>query len=88
VRLAGKGGPEGAIDVNQDLSLWVTRLGTGDVRRHELAPGRHAWLHVARGSIALDGETLGEGDGVAVSGEPIVQLTGRSDGEVLLFDLS
>ena len=88
VRLAAKGGADGAVDVHQDVALWMTRLSRGDTRVHELAPARHAWLHVARGSLALNGHALEEGDGAAVSGEPRVELQGEGDAEVLLFDLA
>ena len=30
----------------------------------ELAPDRYAYVHVARGSVTVNGVTLGEGDGV------------------------
>jgi len=65
----------------------MTRLGAGDARVHALAPGRHAWLHVARGSLALNGHALEEGDGAAVSGEPQLELSGKGEAEALLFDL-
>jgi redox-sensitive bicupin YhaK (pirin superfamily) len=88
VTLASKDGREGSIEVHQDVSLLVTRLAAGDQREHALAPGRHAWLHVARGDVSLDGRALGEGDGAAISGEAAVRLAGRGDAEVLLFDLA
>jgi redox-sensitive bicupin YhaK (pirin superfamily) len=66
----------------------MTRLGEGDERAHALAPGRCAWVHVARGSATLNGHALGEGDGAALSEEAGVSLVGRGDAEVLLFDLA
>jgi redox-sensitive bicupin YhaK (pirin superfamily) len=87
VTLASPDGREGSVQVRQDVSLLVTRLHEGDEREHGLAGGRHAWVHVARGEVALDGHELGEGDGAALSGEPAVRLAGRGDAEVLLFDL-
>jgi redox-sensitive bicupin YhaK (pirin superfamily) len=87
VLLASKDGRDGSIQVHQDLGLWIARVAEGDERAHDLGPGRHAWLHVARGGIALFGHALAEGDGAAVSEEARIQLTGRGDAEVLLFDL-
>jgi quercetin 2,3-dioxygenase len=87
VLLASKDGRDGAIQVQQDVALWMTRLGEGDERAHALPPGRHAFLHVARGSVALDGHALGEGDGAALTDGAGVRLVGRGDAEVLLFDL-
>jgi redox-sensitive bicupin YhaK (pirin superfamily) len=87
VRLAAKDGEGDAIELHQDVALWMTRLAAGDTRVHELAPARHAWLHVARGSLTLNGHALEEGDGAAVSDEPRVELQGTGDAELLLFDL-
>jgi quercetin 2,3-dioxygenase len=88
VLLASRDGRDGSIRVQQDVALWMTRLGEGEERAHALAPGRHAWLHVARGSVAVEGNRLEAGDGAAVSGEAGLRLVGRGDAEVLLFDLA
>lgn len=88
VRLASQDGREGSIRVQQDVSLLVTRVGEADERSYALAPGRHAWLHVARGALTLDGQALGEGDGAAIVGEPGLTLVGRGDAELLVFDLA
>jgi redox-sensitive bicupin YhaK (pirin superfamily) len=87
VLLASRDGADGSIQVQQDVALWMTHLRDGDERVHRLAPGRHAWLHVARGSASLNGRPLEAGDAAALSDEPEVRLTARGDGEVLLFDL-
>jgi redox-sensitive bicupin YhaK (pirin superfamily) len=88
VELASSAPTNGSICVQQDVALWMTRLGGGDERVHPVAPGRHAWVHVARGAVALNGRPLGEGDSAALSDEPEVRLAGRGDAEVLLFDLA
>jgi redox-sensitive bicupin YhaK (pirin superfamily) len=88
VVLASNDGRDGSIQVQPDVALWMTRLADGEERAHALAPGRHAWLHVARGAVALNGLELGEGDGAALTEEPRVRLVGRGDAEVLLFDLA
>ncbi len=88
VELASSTPTNGSIQVHQDVALWMTRLGGGDERVHPVAPGRHSWVHVARGPVTLNGRPLGEGDSAALSGEPEVRLVGRGDAEVLLFDLA
>jgi len=87
VLLASRDGRGGSIQVQQDASLWMTRLVEGSARAHALAPGRQAWLHVARGAVALNGRALAEGDGAAVSEETSIHLVGHGHAEVLLFDL-
>jgi redox-sensitive bicupin YhaK (pirin superfamily) len=88
VLLASRDGREGSVEVSQDVALRMALLGKGDRREVEVADGRHAWIHVARGDAALDGTELGEGDGVAVSGPARLALEGRGDAEVLVFDLA
>ena len=56
--------------------------------RLPLARGRHAWVHVARGEVKVNGQALGAGDGAALSDETTVSLEGVHDAEVLVFDLA
>jgi redox-sensitive bicupin YhaK (pirin superfamily) len=88
VPLASPEARDGAIAVHQDVVLWMTRLGDGEERARNLGSGRHAWVHVARGAVTMNGQTLQEGDGAALSEEAGVRLVGRGDAEVLLFDLA
>lgn len=53
----------------------------------ELAADRYAYVHVARGSVELNGMALQEGDGVRVRKEQRLTLDNGSDAEVLVFDL-
>ena len=86
--VASSDGREGSLVVHQDVALYTTLLGASEQVAHALAPGRHAFVHVARGRVRLDGEELGEGDGVQLSDEPGLSLEGVSDAEVLVFDLA
>ena len=83
-------GPDAAIGgrtavINQDTRLYAAEVGSGDRIAHALREGRHAWIQVVRGTIVVNSTELRQGDGVAVSDEPAVLVTG--DGEFLLFDL-
>jgi redox-sensitive bicupin YhaK (pirin superfamily) len=81
-------GSEGSVTINQDARVYATILNNGDEVNHELAPDRHAWIQVARGSVSVNGENLEQGDGAAVSGETRLTIGGREPSEVLLFDLA
>ena len=81
-------GAEGSVKIRQDNSLYATLLDKGESVRHELRPGRHAWIQVAKGEVKLNGKPLQEGDGAAISEEKSLELTGIKDAEVLLFDLA
>src|SRR5689334_12020993 len=54
--VTSKAGREGSIAIHQDADLWLGKLSPGDKVSHKLASGRHAWLHVAEGEVALNGE--------------------------------
>jgi len=86
--VASPDGRDGSVTIRQDNELYATVLGAGESVRHELKPERYAFVQVARGSVKLNGTTLGEGDGAALSEEKAVELTGVKDAEVLLFDLA
>jgi quercetin 2,3-dioxygenase len=84
----GSGHGDAAV-IHQDAFIYASVLGSGDSLRQTLAPGRHAWVQVARGSLSMNQETLSEGDGAAVSGERELSFTGGPEGgEFLFFDLA
>jgi hypothetical protein len=81
-------GREGSVAIHQDVSLYVGRLDRGARLKHELAPGRHAWLQVARGALRLGETPLRAGDGAALTGEPALEIGADAPSEVLVFDLA
>jgi redox-sensitive bicupin YhaK (pirin superfamily) len=79
---------DGSVRIHQDAHLYVSLLPAGEKVEHELAPGRHAWLQVGRGAVSLDGKSLSQGDGAAVSDEKNLVIKADKDSEILLFDLA
>ena len=86
--VASRDGRDGSITVHQDMSLYTTLLEPGRSVTHALGADRHAWIHVAKGEVRTGDTTLAAGDSAAVSDASSVTLTGVSDAEVLLFDLT
>jgi len=86
--VASHDGGDGSVTINQDATLYTAVLAPGQAVTHAFAPGRHGWLQVARGQVALDGRSLAAGDGAAISGEKAVTVSGESEAEILLFDLA
>lgn len=86
--VASRAGREGSISYHTDTDLYATLLTPGQTVTHPLRPGRHAWLHVARGAVQMNGLELAAGDGAAVSGEPVLALAATGHAELLLFDLA
>jgi quercetin 2,3-dioxygenase len=87
-QIAGPDGKDGSVTIHQDAKLYITLLEPGQEVKHELEAGRYAWVQVAKGSIELNGKSLSQGDGAAVSEEQQLVVKGTSDSEVLLFDLA
>jgi quercetin 2,3-dioxygenase len=89
--VAARDGRDGAVKIHQDASIHATLIEEGKCASYTFEKGRYAWVHVARGSVTLNGKTLNAGDGAAISDESEIKLTGNSNGkkaEVLLFDLA
>lgn len=81
-------GEHGSLRIHQDAKLFGTLLSAGESVTHAIAPGRHAWLQVARGAVSLNGVELRAGDGAAVSDEERLMIEAREPAEALLFDLA
>jgi redox-sensitive bicupin YhaK (pirin superfamily) len=88
VLLASGDGREGSLTVQQDVDLWMARLGPAETRDLALGRERHGWIHVASGSLSVNGQALSEGDGASVDGESHLSFRGKTDAEVLVFDLA
>jgi redox-sensitive bicupin YhaK (pirin superfamily) len=78
VLLASRDGRDGSVTIHQDASLYGARLDPGQSVAHVILPGRHAWAHVARGAVTLNGRTLAAGDGAAVGDETGFTLAGAA----------
>jgi quercetin 2,3-dioxygenase len=86
--IASPDGADGSTTIHQDARVYATLLGGEEHVEHALAPGRHGWVQVARGRVAVNGRVLEAGDGAALSGEEAIRLTAQgAPGEALVFDL-
>ncbi|HVV87781.1 MAG TPA: pirin family protein [Kofleriaceae bacterium] len=87
--VASPDGADGSVTIHQDARLYAGNLADGDRAQHVVAAGRHAWIHVARGEVALGEEVLRAGDAARTSDAGALELRGRpGGGEVLVFDLA
>jgi redox-sensitive bicupin YhaK (pirin superfamily) len=79
---------EDIIHIQQDARMYVSVLESSEQKVvHTLEAGRHAWIHVATGSVVVNGKTLKAGDGAAIAEEAKIEISGAPSGEVILFDL-
>ena len=86
--VASPDGKDDSITIKQDARVYASLLEPSEQVIHELNPNRHAWVQVARGMVEVNGQTLNQGDGAAISNEAQVKLRGLEPAEILLFDLA
>lgn len=84
--VASRQGGDGCVRINQDAGIYAGCFDGPETAVHTLQTGRKAWVHLARGSVAVNGEVLGAGAAAAIESGEIVLSQGRG-AEVLLFDL-
>jgi len=78
---------EGSLLLHQDACLYQLQLQAGESASHALAQGRKAYLHVVSGSLRLQDEEFGEGDGVTIGDIDNIEFEALAESEALLFDL-
>jgi quercetin 2,3-dioxygenase len=86
--IASADGRDDSVQLNQDVSLFASILDADQEVERVMDPARYAWIQVARGSISVNGENAGQGDGVIVVGESSLMIRAQEPAEVLLFDLA
>ncbi|MFZ2649427.1 MAG: pirin family protein [Burkholderiaceae bacterium] len=78
---------DGSIRINADTLVYAGLFDDAQAATLPLAAGRCAYVHIVRGTLAVNGEAAGAGDAVMLRDEPAVQLTRGVGAEVLVFDL-
>ena len=86
--VASRDGEDGSLTIHQDVRVYNSLLPAGGEVAHRLGEGRHAWVQVIKGAVAVNGAALGAGDGAAVSGEEALDIRASEDAEIILFDLA
>jgi redox-sensitive bicupin YhaK (pirin superfamily) len=87
--VASPDGRDGSVTIHSPQRLYAGVFDAGSSASLALDRDRHAWVHVARGKVRVNGTELGAGDGAALSDEAAVLVEGvDGGGEVLVFDLA
>jgi redox-sensitive bicupin YhaK (pirin superfamily) len=80
-------GAQGSLSVYQDARVYAGRFDGAETDTPTLPPNRHAYVHVARGAVKLNGIELAAGDGVRCIKEASLRFSDGNQAEVLVFDL-
>lgn len=80
-------GEDGSLSVYQDTRVYAGCFAGDQHARLQLAAGRLAYVHLARGAVSVNGQRFEAGDGARVRGENVIDIGDGKDAEVLIFDL-
>src|SRR5512146_323415 len=72
--VAARDGRDGAVTIHQDAAVYAGLFDGNEGATLELAPGRKAYVHVARGDITANGTALSAGDALKLSDIDAVKL--------------
>ncbi|SAK59798.1 pirin [Caballeronia catudaia] len=86
--IASPEGADGSVKIGADTRIFAG-LFDGDERADfDVPAGRRVYVHVARGAVTVNGETLAAGDAAKLEDVSKVTVEKGDDAEVLLFDLA
>lgn len=85
--VVSRDGAEGSVRIHQDARMYAGLFDGRERAELALAPGRLAYVHLVRGSAAVNDHALTAGDALMYRDEPRVVIEGGRGAEVLVFDL-
>jgi quercetin 2,3-dioxygenase len=86
--VASPEGNDGAVKIHADAKMYAGLFNGSQSTTLQLDPKRKAYVHLIRGSLNINGQTLSDGDALLIEGESQLEIDGGKDTEVLIFDLS
>ena len=86
--IASPDGADGSVTIHADAALYAGLLDGDAEVVLSLNPTRKAYVHLIRGSLAVNGQTLQPGDAALLADESSLTLNNANDAEVLVFDLA
>ena len=85
--VASPDGAEGSLTIHQDARVYAGLFDGAETAALDIAEGRRAYVHVARGSVRVNGKLLDAGDAAKMTDVRQLELSEGSGAEVLVFDL-
>lgn len=78
---------EGSLKIRQDTRIYAGLFDGAEQQTVTLPENRYAYIHVASGSLKVNGVEFAAGDGARVRDETSLTFSDGDNAEVLLFDL-
>jgi quercetin 2,3-dioxygenase len=85
--VASPDGRDGSVTIHANAAMYAGLFDGDESADMVLDARRNTYVHVARGSLSVNGHEVVAGDAVLIDHEPSLQLQGGHDAEVIVFDL-
>ena len=85
--IASRDGADGSVRIHQDAKVYAGLFDGAERAEFTVGNNRQVYVHVARGSINVNGNVLNAGDAIGLSDVSSLSLTEGQGAEVLVFDL-
>ena len=85
--IASPDGRDGSVTIHADASISAALVDADERVERALDPLRKTYVHVARGSVDVNGERLDAGDALGLTDERVLKISRGDQAEVLVFDL-
>ena len=86
--IASPDGTRGSVTIHADAALYAGLFTGGESAALPLDAARKAYVHLVRGSLAVNGHALHAGDAALLANEDRLVLGSGDNAEVLVFDLA
>jgi redox-sensitive bicupin YhaK (pirin superfamily) len=86
--VASPDGAEGSVKIFADAKVYAGLFEQSQKAHVQLDPKRKGYVHLIRGSLDVNGQSLTSGDALLIENESQLNFSHGTDAEVLFFDLS
>jgi quercetin 2,3-dioxygenase len=86
--VASPDGERDSVRINADAKVYAGLFDGAETADFALDPSRKGYVHLALGTLKVNGQPLKAGDALLLEGENKIELTQGDKAEVLLFDLA
>ena len=86
--VASPDGAEGSVKIFADAKVYAGLFDQSQTAQVQLDPKRKGYVHLIRGSLDVNGQSLTSGDALLIENESQLNFSHSTDAEVLFFDLS
>jgi quercetin 2,3-dioxygenase len=86
--IASRDGADGSVQIHQDAKVYAGLFDGAERAEFAIAADRQVYVHVARGAITANGNSLKAGDALGLTDVSSLTLSDGDGAEVLVFDLA